>query len=298
MRMGGRRRASGRGSRRRCECRSGCPDGRGARRLRRPREHGAARCRQRRGHPRHPARRPVARMAAATGNGDPGALPALPADALEWSARRAEGRGRRLRIHHRCLGARRHQPARGEGGGHSDGHAARWADARSTGRRCGSEDRPRAPRDRRRRSAADGRIRGFRYDAGRRLGGRGGEPLRARRHRHRGHRLRAGPGHRLGSLRRLPPARRPDQPRQLRRPAVRPWRARDRRELRDLQPHRRERRHRLRGARERRRAGHRVAAHRRQGRARLAGGWRSSTSTRPWPRRWTSTKRRARWSHR
>ena len=61
-------------------------------------------------------RRPVARMAAATGNGAPGVLPALPADALEWSARRAEGRGRRLRVHHRCLGARRHQPARGEGG--------------------------------------------------------------------------------------------------------------------------------------------------------------------------------------
>ena len=107
-----------------------------ARRLRRPRKHGASRRGQRASHPFHPAHCPLAHGTANAGDGNPGALPALPTDARGCRTRHAAGRGRRLRVHHRRLGAHRHEPPRGEGSGHGDGHPSGRAQARSAGSRA------------------------------------------------------------------------------------------------------------------------------------------------------------------
>ena len=81
--------------------------------------------------------------------------------------------------------------------------------------------------------------------AGRRLGGRGRQPVRPAGHRHRRHHLGLQPQHRR-ELRRFHPDRRADQQGQLRRPDLRHLRPRDRRQRRDLLAHRRLGRHRFR----------------------------------------------------
>ena len=98
---------------------------------------------------------------------------------------RPRAENRRFRLHRRQLGNHRHEPPRGERGELGDGDASGRAQARGRGRGGGSEDRSRAPGGRCRGGAAGGRVREFRPDARRRLGGRGREPVRARRHRHR-----------------------------------------------------------------------------------------------------------------
>ena len=84
--------------------------------------------------------------------------------------------------------------------------------------------------------------------ARRRLGRRGRQSVRSRRHGDGRHRLGAGPRHRLGPLR-LHADRRGREPRQLRRPDLQPRRRGGWRQHRHLQPVGRQRRHRLRDPR-------------------------------------------------
>ena len=69
---------------------------------------------------------------------------------------------------------------------------------------------------------------------GRRLGRRGRQSVRARRHGDRRHRLGGRAQHQRGAVRRLHPDRRADQPRQFRRPDLQPRRRSDRHQHRDL----------------------------------------------------------------
>ena len=96
------------------------------------------------------------------------------------------------------------------------------------------------------------------HAARRRLGDRGRQPVRPRRHGDGRHRLGAGPRHRLGPLR-LHADRRGREPRQLRRPDLQPRRRGGRRQHRHLQPVGRQRRHRLRHPRQDRHRGRRLS---------------------------------------
>jgi hypothetical protein len=97
-----------------------------------------------------------------------------------------------------------------------------------------------------RQAAAVRLVRRRRQGARRPAGDGGRQPVRPRRHRDDGHRVGARPRHPVRSVRRLHPDRRRDQPRQLRRPAVRHGRQGDRHQHRDLLAVRRQRRPRLR----------------------------------------------------
>ena len=86
-----------------------------ARRVCRSGQRGAPGGRQRSGHPRHPAGCAISHEVAGARHESPGFLPALPFDAGIRASRRAQGRGRRVRIHRRRIGTHRHQQPRGEG---------------------------------------------------------------------------------------------------------------------------------------------------------------------------------------
>ena len=117
------------------------------------------------------------------------------------------------------------------------------------------------------------------HAARRRLGARGRQPVRSRRHGDGRHRLGAGPRHRLGPLR-LHADRRGREPRQLRRPDLQPRRRGGRRQHRHLQPVGRQRRHRLRHPRQDRDRGRRAAQDRRAPSTAAGSASRSRTSTR------------------
>ena len=155
-------------------------------------------------------------------------------------------------------GLDRHERPRGGGrdGGHRQGRRRR--DPSRDRRRPRRVDRPRAAarRRRRRRDVRAAAARRLRRARGRRRDVRDRQPVRARPHAHERRRLGARPPDRRAQrLRDRPrdPDRRADQPRQLRRPAARRPRPRDRRQLADPQRRRlaaeRQRRHRLRGPR-------------------------------------------------
>ena len=89
-------------------------------------------------------------------------------------------------------------------------------------------------------------ARRLRHAAGRRVGDGDRQPVRSRPHRDRRHRQRQGALHRRRQLRRLHSDRRRHQSRQLRRAAAQRARRGGRHQLGDLQPDRRQHRHRLR----------------------------------------------------
>ena len=158
----------------------------------------------------------------------------------------------RLRVHHRSAGLHRHQQSRRVQGRQDHGHSAGQQPPRGEGRRPGREDRPRPDQDRHEGKTAVRHLGRQRSGQGRRLGRRGRQSVRARRHGDRRHHFGGRAQHQRGAVRRLHPDRRADQPRQFRRPHLRPRRRGDRGQHRDLLAVGRLGRDRLRGSLERR----------------------------------------------
>ena len=169
-----------------------------------------------------------------------------PAQGVPQQSRRpghdaASRAGAGLRFRHLSRRLRGHQQSRRRRGLQGSGQLRRAEQVRCRRGRHRPAHRPGPAQDQ---GVQVVSVREVRRQAGpcRRLGGRGRQPVRPRRHRHGRHRLCLQPRHRLGPLR-LHPDRRGGEPRQLRRPDLQPRRRGRRRQHRHLQPVRRQRRH-------------------------------------------------------
>ena len=164
-----------------------------------------------------------------------------PAGPAPGSSAAAQGAGRRHRLHRRSVRHHRDQlPRRRQGRlDHRHPGGRPQAAGQAAGRR--REDRSRRAQGRERQAAALRRVRRRQQGARRPVGDGGRQPVRPRRHRDDRHRVGARPRHPVGSVRRLHPDRRRDQPRQLGWPAVRHGRQGHRHQHRDLLADRRQR---------------------------------------------------------